>query len=198
MAKLVVGIAFAGLLMIALVSPMAMALVGETPTRWDFKFDENGVWHATGDHVSFSWTLKPFEVYDLTVDGVMLIEELSFPADADAYTTQGGVFKVMMGHTTLFSIHDNPTAAMQAECVIAPIDSCDIGFPEGSEVMTMAAGKNDKMRLFHVEYPEATGTIRPCGTLGIRGDVSIDGSMVMFSGDLRLHYPVGQSMVLLG
>lgn len=174
---------------------------GETdppePDRWTFTFDDQGAWHATGQHVSFAWTLKPFEVYDLMVDGVMLIDELTFPADADDFMTEGATFKVMMGGQTFFSIQDNGVSNMRSHCVIGPNDSCHLEFPEGSEVMPMAAGKG-QMSLFHVEYEGVAGGVVPCGTMGVRGEVSVDMSMVMFAGDLHLHYPVGQSMILVG
>lgn len=166
------------------------------PSRWTLEFDDEGVWHATGEHVSFAWNLKPFEVYDLMLDGVMIIDELEFPADADDFMMEGATFKVMMGGQTIFSVQDNSVSNIQAQCIIGPTDSCHLEFPEGSEVMTMAAGKG-MTSLFHVEYPE-DATIRPCGTMGIRGDVTVDMAMVMFSGDLHLHYPVGQTMILVG
>jgi hypothetical protein len=36
--------------------------------------------------------------------------------------------------------------------------------------------------------------VRPCMTLGIRGTVTVDGSMVMFVGDADMHAAPGQSM----
>jgi hypothetical protein len=201
MARLVAGGALAGLLLIAVVSPLASAGIGTAPTHWSFKFDDRGVWHADGAHVSFSWTLKPLEVYDLSVDGVMLIEELSFPVDATGFTTNGATFKVMMGSMELFSLQDNPAANMGADCGLPPIDpdvppgACDVEFPQGSEIMVMAAGKNSKMSLFHVEYPDAPGAIVPCANLGFHGMVAVEGGMAMFMGQMHLLYPPGQSMV---
>src|SRR6476660_6739848 len=98
-----------GILLTALIAPAASAGVGTSPSsHWSFKFDERGVWQAQGDHVSFSWSLKPFELYDLRVDGTLVFNELSFPVDATGYMTEGATFKVMMGKMELFHLNDNP------------------------------------------------------------------------------------------
>ena len=194
MRKLLVGIGSAALLLTVLFAPLASAGIGTAPTHWSFKFDDRGVWHADGVHVSFSWTLKPLEVYDLAVDGVMLIEEISFPVDADAYSADGASFKVMMGKQTLFRLNDNAVSEMKMDCEGAG-SLCVVEFPEGSEVMPMnGGGKGGDPNQFHVEYENVGGTVVPCGSLTGNGIIFGDVAQIMFTGSAHLRYPVGQSM----
>jgi hypothetical protein len=191
-----------GLLLIAMVAPAASAGIGTSPsapgTHWSFKFNDQGIWQAVGDHVSFSWSLKPFEVYDLMVDGTLLFSELSFPVDATDYMTEGATFKVMMGHTKLFQLNDNPSAEMSAACSprdpAFPPDPCDIGFPVGS---TFEVYKRGHTTQYHIEGAVQDNSIEPCVKVTTQGTSSLDGTTIMFVGSLNFRAPPGLSMATL-
>ena len=190
----------AGLLLIVFLVPVANAGIGTSPgTHWSFKFDDRGIWHAQGDHVSFSWQLKPFELYDVMVDGTLIFGELSFPVAADAYMTEGATFKVMMGKTTLFHLNDNPAAEMGADCAqptdpAYPPGPCDVAFPEGSAFEVYARGHTTQ---YHIEAGVQDNGIDPCWKVTTQGDASLDGSTIMFAGNLNLRGPVGLTMVAI-
>lgn len=189
----------AGLLLIAMVAPAASAGIGTAPTapgtHWSFKFDDRGVWHADGAHISFSWTLKPFEVYDLMVDGTLMFSELSFPFDATDYMTEGATFKVMLGKTTAFEIKDNPAAEGSAMCSprdpAFPPDPCDIEFAEGSEFEVYARGHTTQ---YHIEGAVQDNGLEPCIKVTVQGESSLDGTTVMFVGSLNFRAPPGLTM----
>jgi predicted secreted protein len=186
----------AGLLLIAMLAPAASAGIGTAPaSHWSFKFDDRGVWQAVGDHVSFSWTLKPFEVYDLMVDGTLLVSELSFPVDATDYMTEGATFKVMMGNHKLFQLQDNPSAEMGAMCSArdpaTPPDPCDIEFPTESIFEVYQRGHNTQ---YHIEGARSEGGIVPCIKVTTQGESSLDGTTIMFEGSLNFRAPPGLSM----
>ena len=185
----------AGLLLIAVLAPAASAGIGTAPTHWSFKFDDRGVWHATGDHVSFSWTLKPFEVYDFVLDGTLLFSELSFPVDATDYMTEGATFKVMMGHTKLFQLNDNPSAEMSAVCSprdpAIPPDPCDLEFGDRATFEVYARGHTTQ---YHIEAGVQDNGIEPCVKVTTQGESSLDGTTIMFVGSLNFRAPPGLTM----
>lgn len=189
-----------GMLMTALVAPAALAGVGTSPsapgTHWSFKVNENGIWQAVGDHVSFSWSLKPFEIYDLTMDGTLLFDELSFPFDATDYMTEGATFKVMVGKENVFQLNDNPAVHIDAVCSSprdpgAPPDPCDVEFPEGSTFETYARGH---VTQFHIEGAVQDNGVQPCWKVTAQGESSLEGSTIMFMGSLNFRLPPGLTM----
>jgi len=187
----------AGLLLIVFLVPAVNAGVGTSPSNhWSFKFDDQGIWRAQGEHISFSWSLKPFEVYDVMVDGHLLASEISFPVDADAYMTEGANFKVTMGNTVLFQMHDSPSVETTMNCAsprdpALPPGPCDVEFPEGSVFEVYERGK---VTQYHIEGAVDESGFEPCIKVSTQGESSLEGTTIMFVGGLNFRAPPGLAM----
>jgi len=189
----------AGMLLTALLAPAASAGVGTSPSsHWSFKVNDEGTWFAQGDHVSFAWNLKPFEVYNLRLDGTLLFSELSFPVDATSYMTEGAAFKVMMGKDKIFQLNDNPSAEMSAMCSprdpALPPDPCDVDFPAGATFEVYQRGHTTQ---YHIEAGVQDNGIAPCIKLTTSGPSSLDGTTIMFQGSFTFRAPPGLTMAEL-